>query len=101
MACPAWQCDNLLASPQAMSMALPDCLVLNTSNPAWQEVQQADPDISYERNLSVDLVSCDKHTAPESRDTEVESMGTGAYSLFRMYHQSLLHQEGSICSRPD
>lgn len=100
-ACPALQSDKLLAFPLAMSMVLPDCLMLNTSSPAFKEVQQTAPDIISKRNIWIDLVSCEKQAAPESRDVGVESVGMGAYSLFGACHQHLQQQKGGIPSRAD
>lgn len=100
-ACPALQCGNLIAFTLAMSMVLPDCLMLNTSSPACKEVQQTAPDIISKRNIWINLVSCEKQAAPESRDVGEESVGTGTYSLFGTCHQHLHQQKGGIPSRAD
>lgn len=98
---PALQCDNLLAFPLAMSTVLPDCLMLNTSSPAWKEVQQTPLDVTSKRNVWFSLVSCEKQAAPESRAVGVGSVGIGAYNSFGTSHQHLQHQKGSIPSRAD
>lgn len=100
-ACPALQCDNLFAFILAMSMVLPDCLMLNTGSPAWKEAQQTALDITLKRNMWIKLVSCEKQAAPESRDVGVGNVRTGVYNSFGTCHHHLQHKEGSIPDRAD
>lgn len=48
---PALECDNLFAFPLAMSMVLPDCLMVNMGRPAWKKAQQTALDITSKRNV--------------------------------------------------
>ena len=88
---PALQCDNLFAFPLAMSMVIPDCVMLNTGSPAWKEAQQTALDVTSKRNMWINLVSCEKQAAPESRDVGVGSVWTAAYNSFGTCHQHLQH----------